>query len=215
MGEMIRSSSADETREILTNKEKFDQLWRWAQLSSSSQMVPAHYRGKPEDTFVATTTAMRLGVDPILYMQNTYFIQGKPAVEAKFAIALANGSGVFHGPIQYELEGTGDSMQARAYAIIDATGDVAEEVVTMQQAHAEGWTKKAGSKWKTLPGLMLKYRAATFLVKLHCPEVLMGLQTTQELTDISENAPRSLTERVSKANVAPVAEIVEEVEEVF
>ena len=43
----------------------------------------------------------------------------------------------------------------------------------------------------------------------------MGLQTTQELTDISDNAPRSLTERVEQANAAPVAEIVEEAEEVF
>ena len=219
--ELTRNGNVN-TQELLTDKSRFDQLWRWAKCCASSQMVPQHFRSKPEDCFIATMMAMRLGVEPTLLMQNTYFIQGKPGMESKFAIALANGSGVFRGPIQYEMSGTGDQMQSRAYAIIDATGEVAEETVAMSQAHAEGWTKKTGSKWKTLPSLMLKYRSAMFLIKLHCPEVLMGLQSTQELADVTTPAAQCLDDLAqtpfatdAAARRVEASEIEEQGEEVF
>ena len=54
----------------------------------------------------------------------------------------------------------------------------------MQMADAEGWTKKNGSKWKTMPELMLSYRAATFFGRMYCPDLLMGMQTADEVEDI-------------------------------
>ncbi len=53
-------------------------------------------------------------------------------------------------------------------------------------AEAEGWSKKSGSKWKTMPELMLSYRAATFFGRMYCPDLLMGMQTQDELQDIKE-----------------------------
>jgi len=51
-------------------------------------------------------------------------------------------------------------------------------------AEAEGWLGKAGSKWKTMPELMLAYRAAAFWTRLNCPEVSMGLHTSEEREDM-------------------------------
>ena len=55
--------------------------------------------------------------------------------------------------------------------------------VTMDMADAEGWTKKNGTKWKTLPQLMLRYRAASFFANLNCPEITSGLYTKEEMLD--------------------------------
>lgn len=57
-------------------------------------------------------------------------------------------------------------------------------VVSMQMAKAEGWIDKGGSKWRTMPELMLRYRAGTFFGRLYAPDVLLGLYTQDETLDI-------------------------------
>jgi len=64
----------------------------------------------------------------------------------------------------------------------------------MDMAVAEGWFGKAGSKWQTMPEVMLRYRAASFFGKLYAPELLMGIQTAEEIhdtIDLSEMGPGS------------------------
>ena len=58
-------------------------------------------------------------------------------------------------------------------------------------AKAEGWLDKNGSKWKTMPEQMLMYRAATFFCRVYCPEVLAGVQTSDEIIDIGYVEPTS------------------------
>ncbi len=66
-----------------------------------------------------------------------------------------------------------------------ATGETLEgPVVTMDMAKAEGWLDKAGSKWKTMPELMMRYRAAAFFGRLYAPEITMGMHSTEEVIDI-------------------------------
>lgn len=47
----------------------------------------------------------------------------------------------------------------------------------------EGWYTKNGSKWQTMPEMMLRYRAASFFGKLYAPELLMSIQTAEEVQD--------------------------------
>jgi hypothetical protein len=54
----------------------------------------------------------------------------------------------------------------------------------MKMAKAEGWVDKNGSKWKTMPELMIRYRAAAFFGRLYTPEIMMGMQTKEEILDI-------------------------------
>jgi len=127
-----------------------------------------------------------MGVDPMMLLQNIHVINGRPGMEAKFAIALCNSKGVFKGPIRYELkkDNSGKPFSCTAWAIDKETGERVEEYVDMDMARAEGWTNKEGSKWKTIPSLMLKYRSAMWLIRTTCPEVLMGMRTVDEIEDI-------------------------------
>ena len=87
------------------------------------------------------------------------------------------------------------NRQCRAWAIEKSTGDRLDgPVVSMDMAVAEGWFGKAGSKWQTMPEVMLRYRAASFFGKLYAPELLMGIQTAEEIhdtIDLSEMSPGS------------------------
>ncbi len=60
---------------------------------------------------------------------------------------------------------------------------VESPIVSMEMAVKEGWYGKAGSKWQTMPEVMLRYRTASFFGKLYAPELLMGLQTAEEVHD--------------------------------
>ena len=55
--------------------------------------------------------------------------------------------------------------------------------VSIAMAKAEGWTRN--SKWKTMPEQMLKYRAATFFGRQYIPDLLLGVQTSEEVVDIT------------------------------
>ena len=55
---------------------------------------------------------------------------------------------------------------------------------------------KNGSKWKTMPEQMLKYRAAAFFARTECPEVLMGFQTAEETEDVYGAASKQEPEKV-------------------
>lgn len=74
-----------------------------------------------------------------------------------------------------------------AWAVEKETGERLESpVISIDMAIAEGWLTKNGSKWQTMPEVMLRYRAAAFFGKLYAPELLMGLQTAEEAHDIIE-----------------------------
>lgn len=77
-----------------------------------------------------------------------------------------------------------------AWAIERETGERLESpVVSIQMALDEGWLTKKGSKWQTIPELMLRYRCASFFGRLYAPELLMGLQTTEEVMDFIDATP--------------------------
>ena len=169
---------------LIMDTEKFNQLWRVSVLFSKSDMVPDQYKNKPENCMISIAMAIRLHVDPLMMLQTSYVVHGKPGIESKLAIALVNKSGTFTGPIRYRYNGEGPTRSCTAYATSKSSGEICEQTVTMEMARAEKWVDKAGSKWKTLPDLMLAYRSAMFLARLNCPEALMGMSTNEELEDI-------------------------------
>lgn len=56
-------------------------------------------------------------------------------------------------------------------------------IMAGQMAKAEGWVDKNGSKWKTMPQVMLRYRAASFFSRMNCPELTLGLYSKEEIID--------------------------------
>ena len=56
-------------------------------------------------------------------------------------------------------------------------------MVSMEMAVNEGWYGKNGSKWQSMPDLMLRYRSAAFFGRIYAPELLMGLPGADEVRD--------------------------------
>lgn len=170
---------------MLLDTARFEHLQRVAKLFADSKLIPETFRGKPSDCFIILQLAAQLKMNPWTLFNTVYVVHGKPGLEAKVLIAMANSSGVFKAPIQFTYTGEKMSRACTASAIHAATGDRIEQTVTMEIAKAEGWYDKPGSKWKTMPDMMLAYRSASWLIRLYAPEVMYGMKTTDELIDIT------------------------------
>jgi hypothetical protein len=189
----------------LLDTAKFEHLYRVATVYAGSKIVPAHYQGSIPDCFIATQMAIRLGIDPMMFMQNTYIVQGKPGMEAKLAIALVNTRGPFRGPIQWKMDGEGPTRRATAFGVHKDTGEICECTVSMEVAKLEGWIDKNGSKWRTMPEQMLRYRSAMWLARLYAPECLMGMSTVDELEDMAPPAKHVINTAIGSMATAKEA----------
>lgn len=172
----------------LTDTAAFEHLWRVAVAFSRSTLVPDIFRNKPDDCFIAAQLAVRLNVDLFMLLQNIYVVHGKPDFQAKLSIGLLNESGKIRGTVRYCFDGEGDDYGCTAHVIDAFAGEVVEgPKVDLKMVKAEKWDQpKKGipSKWTTMPDQMFRYRSATFLIRAHYPEVLMGLHTSDELEDM-------------------------------
>ena len=167
-----------------STKESFEHIQRVATMFSKSDMIPKRYINNVGNCIIAIEMATRMNANILMVMQNLDVIQGKPGWSSVFLIATLNSSGKF-SPLRYEdSEANGGSC--RAWAIDKSNNEkVFGAWVSMEMAKAEGWIDKTGSKWKTMPELMRRYRAASFFTKQFAPEVSMGLQTVEEIIDIT------------------------------
>lgn len=171
----------------------FELMQRGAKVLSSSSLVPKQYQG-PENlpnAIVALNMALRMNADPLMVMQNLYVVHGRPAWSAQFLIACFNKCGRYSA-LRYSWEGHRgkDDWGCRAWATELASGERIEgPLVTMATAKAEGWINRDGSKWKTIPELMLTYRAASWMVRTNAPEIAMGLPTAEEAEDVVTLSP--------------------------
>ena len=159
-------------------------LWQVAAMLSDSQLVPEHFRGRPADCFLILQAAGRLRVDPLLMLQKTFMVKGKPGFDSTFLISLVNTRGGYAHPLRFRYEGEGRTRSCTAWATYKDSHEVAEAKVTMAMAEGEGWTKNP--KYATMPDQMLAYRSGAFFSRLHCPDVTMGFHTVDELRDIDE-----------------------------
>jgi hypothetical protein len=177
----------------LGDSDGFALAQRVATALSKSTLIPKDYQNNLPNCLVALNMANRLGADPLMVMQNLYIVHGRPAWSSQFLIATANASGKF-SPLRYRFTGTKgkDDYGCVCSAVCGTTGEILESTeITIAMAKAEGWFDKSGSKWKTMPEQMLRYRSASFFVRAYAPELSLGIATDDEARDVidAESTP--------------------------
>jgi len=193
------------------SEEKFNTANRMAKALAHSSLVPEAYRGNVANCLIAMEIASRVGASVFAVMQNLDIIHGNPSWRAKFLIATVNACGRF-SPIRFRFSGTEgtESWGCRAVAKDVETGEEClGPLVTMAIAKAEGWSTKSGSKWRTLPELMLCYRAAAFWTRLYAPELSLGMNTAEEAQDMRA-VPAQLVSELPAALVPKNTKALEE-----
>lgn len=186
---------------MLAGGQAFEHIQRVAKMFASSSLIPDTFKGQVANCVIALEMAHRMGANPMAVMQNLYIVHGRPGWSSQFIIACLNQCGKF-SPLRFRIAGDGDNKECVAWAKELETGETLEgPPVSIAMAKKEGWATKNGSKWQTMPELMLRYRAATFFGRLYAPDLLMGMKTVEEVHDI---APvRDVLPRVREEPIDP------------
>jgi hypothetical protein len=165
----------------------------FSKMISSSGMVPAAYKGKPQDILVAIQWGYEVGLQPMQALQNIAVINGKPSVYGDAAIALVKADPRCRG-VKETIEGEGDNMIARC-VVRRAYGDEIEETEATfsvdDAKRAKLWGKQG--PWSQYPKRMLAMRARGFAIRDAFPDAMKGMITAEEAQDYPTKAPRDVT----------------------
>ncbi len=218
-----------------SNEHSFDVAQKMVRPLVSSGLVPAIYKDNVGNALIALDMANRMGLSPIVVMQNLHVIEGRPSWSSSFIISALASCGLF-SPIRWRVTDLGETevtyetwegpkgnrtrRQAKAklrdkefvaYAVEKATGEVLEgPPVTLSMAVAEGWYYKTGSKWQTMPDLMGRYRSAAFFGRLYAPHITNGMPTADETEDTAYSDYEPVEDAPKPKSKKSVAEIVKE-----
>ena len=195
---------------IYSSSDTFNLAYQMAKGLSQSTLVPQQFQNNPANCLIALEQSNRLNISPMAVMQNLYIVQNKPSFSSSFIIGLINASGKYDMELQFDEE----EKDGKPYACTCWTEKDGRKVtgikITMDMAEKEGWSKKNGSKWVTIPQVMLRYRAASFFARMNCPELSIGLYSKEELDDFTpiKKGKASLNDVLSEDEVY-VGEVVE------
>ena len=185
-------AASTEVLQVFSGLAAFDAAQRMARALCSSTLVPREYQGQQglANSLIALEIAGRMRLSPLVVMQNMTPIHGRPTWSSKFLIATVNASGRF-SPLRFVFDNPEAPTCCRAVATDKATAEVLEgETITLELARKEGWWSRKDrqgnetSKWQTMTGQMLRYRAAAWWANVYCPEIALGLITQEEALDI-------------------------------
>lgn len=192
---MANTQLATRTEEasIFSSGEKWSLAVKMATSLAASTIVPKDFQGNANNTLVALELANRLQVSPLMVMQNLYVVYGRPSWSSQYIIGAINGSGKYDFELQYDEKNDDKGKPYSCQCWTERNGrKVTGPVITMDMAKAEGWVDKSGSKWKTMPQMMLRYRAASFFGRMNCPELIMGIYSREEVVDMGPDEYREV-----------------------
>lgn len=198
---------------------QFEQMQRIGRMLALSSLFPEHLRKGGNDIALANgvlvvNMALRLQEDPLTVAQNIYFVNGRPGWNTTYMISKANMHGVFKNPIDWNVTGEGDSLVVEAFAELTGTGKRVSMTASMKMAKAEGWTNN--NKYQSMPEVMLRYRSAASLIRMYCPEVMIGIppsiEIETEMRDVSPTYAEETVARIEAAEKPKAAKAIENVD---
>ena len=194
----------------------FELMQRQAKMLSSSTLVPKDFLGNVANCAIAINVAKRTRLDPLMVCQNLAIIHGRPSWSATALIGMINSCGRY-SPLRFVFDNEDEPTSCYAVATDKESGqDLKGEKITLEMAKKEGWSTKNGSKWLTMPGQMLRYRAASFWSRAYASDLSLGFYTQDEVKDFAEPArnvtpisPIKAIEKPIEKEIEPEPEVIE------
>lgn len=205
------------TAATIFSPEGLNQLMKFAEVMSQSRVtVPAHLAGKPADCMAVAMQAAQWGMNPFAVAQKTHVVSGTLGYEAQLVNAVITTMSPTKDRINYEWFGPwenvigkfvektsqkGNTYIAPAWSLKDEAGCGVRVWATMKgedkprvlelllsQAQVRNSTL-----WASDPKQQLAYLATKRWSRLHCPDVIMGVYTPDELQEAAPRVERDIT----------------------
>lgn len=158
--------------------EQFANMMAVADIMAKAKLVPEHLQGKPADCLLVVEQARRWNMSPFAVAQETYVVKGKLLFGGKLVTAVVNSRAPLAAPLQFTFKGEGLACE------VTVSGTLRNEAEPRTYSITVGEAKKvAGSSslWNTDPKQQACYFGARFWARRHCPEVILGVWSEDEI----------------------------------
>lgn len=191
----------------LMDTARFEHLYRIANTMAALAFLPDHllYDSKTKasyptktvaaNCFLIVNQALRWGVDPFALAPETYVVSGKLGYQGKLVAAIVNTRAGLKHRLAAKYDGAGDGRRV----IISGTFNNEEEPRTIELTLSQA--KTANDMWRKDPDQKLWYSGVTKWARRHCPEVLLGVLTEDDV------------ERIGSTPIATVSTVQERTDE--
>lgn len=191
---------------LLMNFEKVMQVAEM--MSKAVATVPNHLQGNPSDCAAVVMQAMQWKMFPFAVAQKTHLVNGILGYEAQLISAVLNSCAPIKGRLEYDWFGTwenvigkfkvcknsdGKEYRVADYSLADEAGLGVRVSATMKGEDkprvlelllAQARTRNS-TMWADDPKQQLAYLATKKWSRLHCPEVIMGVYSPDELEEVA------------------------------
>lgn len=173
---------------------------QYAETLACSGLLPAAYRGHPENVLVAVEYGAALGIQPIQAINGINVINGKPTMSADLMATMIRRAG-------HKLRVKGDDERAEVTIIrADDPEFVPDPIVwTMQKAKKAGLLTvgkdgRPNPSWVKYPAAMLRARAITEAARAWASDALSGvIYTPEELEQATARPVQLVADSVPEA----------------
>lgn len=177
------------SHQMLQRIQEFSQV-----MAKGVATVPKHLAGNVADCMAVTMQAVQWKMNPFAVAQKTHIVNGTLGYEAQLVNAVIVTSGSIHGRFKYEYIGNWDAFQKTDKKHDDEiklnlgikVGAVlkGEQNITWgEPLYLSNVTIRNSPLWKTAPKQQIAYLAVKYWARLYCPEVILGVYSTDELEE--------------------------------
>lgn len=169
---------------VLISKDEQANIWELANRLAKSKMVPAIFQGKVEDVFVTVIMGKELGLAPIMALQAICVIQGTVTLKVQTMNAIVRAK---CPDAIIEIKQDHDKREVRVIAKRNKEDPGYESYWDMAMADQMGLSQK--DNYRKQPMNMLKARALSDALRAVFPDVLLGLYSSEEMSDVEPRDP--------------------------
>lgn len=195
------------TAAAIFSPDGLDKLLRFAEVMAKGNVtVPSHLVGKPADCMAVAMQAAQWGMNPFAVAQKTHVVSGTLGYEAQLVNAVITTMSPTKDRINYEWFGPWEGVigkfaektspkgnkyiapdwtlkdekgcGVRVWATMKGEDKPRELELLLSQAQVRNSTL-----WASDPKQQLAYLAVKRWSRLHCPDVIMGVYTPDELAE--------------------------------
>lgn len=173
MGQMIVSSAMGGV--AFTN---MDEVMNFAKLMAVSDVaVPKYLRNNPGGCLAITIQALEWKMSPYAVAGKSYVVNDRIAYESQLIHAIVENRGPLKERLKFRYTGEGDKRRCIVSGLLKGEDEPRE----YQSAEFGQIQPKNSPLWKTKPDLQLFYNASRDWARVYCPDVILGVYSTDEL----------------------------------
>jgi len=187
------------------NPENYLQVMELAKTMATCRAgIPAWLRGSIGDCLMICSRAIRWGLDPFFVAEQSFMMEGKGGevkvgYQSQLIHALIEAMAPLKGRLRHRFEGEGDDTICVVWGTFkgeDTPHEHRSESIA-NRVKAIGRSQQGNFKgsplWLTKPRVQLFYDASRDWARINCPDVLAGVYAREELDDMKDVTPETLS----------------------